>query len=61
VRAGLLGAGIPLPAVRKAARHVRAHFANLIRPGRKVVPFFKRTVMRAFARLQVAREHVLFL
>ncbi len=32
VIAGLLGAGVPLPAVRKAARHVRAHFANLVRP-----------------------------
>ncbi len=32
VIAGLLGVGISLPAVRKAARYVRSHFSNLVRP-----------------------------
>ena len=32
VIAGLLAVGISLPTVRKAARYVRRHFANLIRP-----------------------------
>ena len=32
VIAGLLGVGVPLPAVRKAARYVGDHFAHLVRP-----------------------------
>ena len=32
VIAGLLAIGVSLPAVRKAARYVRQHFANVIRP-----------------------------
>jgi DNA-binding transcriptional MerR regulator/predicted RNase H-like HicB family nuclease len=32
VIAQLLGIGVPLPAVRKAARYVRLHFAELVRP-----------------------------
>jgi DNA-binding transcriptional MerR regulator/predicted RNase H-like HicB family nuclease len=32
VVAGLLAIGVSLPAVRKAARYVRQHFANLVRP-----------------------------
>ena len=32
VIAGILAVGLSLPAVRKAARYVRLHFANLVRP-----------------------------
>jgi DNA-binding transcriptional MerR regulator len=32
VVAGLLAIGVSLPAVRKAARYVRQHFANVVRP-----------------------------
>jgi predicted RNase H-like HicB family nuclease len=32
VIAGLLAIGVSLPAVRKATRYVRQHFANLVRP-----------------------------